>query len=856
MVLGLAEAARRQLGLAPKETPLLLGLGSYGRRELCPKSDVDLLLLLPEGATADAPAIRGFVDALLYGLWDVGFEVGPAVRTVEECLALAAADATVSSALFDRRVLEESARLDPAGRDALARLDQGLGQLLSGPGADLFVAAKLGEAEARRSKFGTTVFLLEPNVKESEGGLRDWHLARWIARARFGVMELPDLLRLGALEPTEANLVARAYDFLLAVRVELHHLAGRRQDVLGFPQQERVAERLGYLNPGLLDVDRRTHGVERLMRAYYFHARNLRVGAKLVIERAQAEGRRRPAAAYQLGRFRVWKDSLTTMELDQLRRDPVDLVRIFRVAQEEALPIDSYTKAQIREQAERIDRRWRRDPALVEEFLRLLEDPRADGAIFGELHDLGVLRRIIPEVSRITARWQRSQYHSYTVDAHSLFVLQTLKALRRGDFAAEEAELTRACEQVTRPAVLYLAGFLHDVGKGWPRGDHSRRGAQVAQVVGARLEAAGLLRWTPADTEDVAWLVAEHLTFSDVAQRRDLGDPSLHRSLADAARTTERLTMWWLLTYADMRSTSPKVWTSWKRALLHELYLRTRQVLEDGPQVERPFLQRRAQAEAELLALLRARGEDADGAEVRAFLLAMPDRYLLSVPARQMARHLGMWRRLGDGPEVHVRPLVREDVTRLTISGPDRPGLLAAVTGVLAGQQLQVLRAEIYSMAQAGPNERPGVLDVLWIKDEGGHAPTDPDRWRRVEAELRAAWVDGAGPKRAEPRRGLPERPRPPVKVEVHFSNQISPTHTVIDVYGPDRLGVLSDLTRTLAEAGLTIHLAKISTQGDRIADGFYVADAVTGAKLEEGPRRSALEQTLRGVLTPAPPSG
>lgn len=860
LVLAVAEAAavrvEETFGPSPVRAIGLYALGSYGRRELCPKSDVDLLFLLPPGAAADLPELAAFVDAVLYALWDLGLEIGHAVRTLEECEA-ALEDHSVLSGLFDLRLLPGGASGAAVRHQGQLELEALIAQRLRpGPEVEAFVAAKLEEAQARQAKFGTTVFLLEPNVKESEGGLRDWHFARWIARARFGEAELPDLLRLGALSPTEAQSLTRAYGFLLQVRVELHRLTGRRQDVLGFQHQEQVAARLGYLRAGSTDHDQKTHGIERFMRGYYFHARNLRHLSGLVVARAQAEGRQRRGEAYLLGRFRVSKDHLTVQTLDQFRRDPVDLLRIFRIAQEEALPIDSYTKNQLSEQAGLIDRRWRREPAMVEELFRLLEDPKADGALLEELHDLGIWRRLFPEVSRITARWQHSLYHVYTVDAHSLFVVRCLKRLVRGDEAALEPELTKVAGELTRPRVLYLAGFFHDIGKGWPRGDHSRRGAMVAKEVGRRLEAPGLLRWSAEETADLAWLVEEHLTLSDTAQRRDLSDPALIQALAQKIGSGERLTMLLLLTYADMKSTSPKVWTTWKRALLLQLHERVKAALEEGPVAAPGHKEaRRQQAITELAHALGERGEVVDREAGAQFVAAVPDRYLLSVRPRHMARHFGLWRRsIADGrPSLHLRHLVREDASRLTLSCPDRPGLLAVLAGVLAAHRLQILSAEIYSMEwMEGDQLRRGALDVLWIKDEAGHAALHNESWTKVEADLVAALagqleVQALVEKRSRP--GLPDRPRPWVKSEVVISNRASQSDTVIDVYCRDRIGVLYTIARVLAAAGLSINLAKISTQGDRVADAFYVTDVHTGAKIEDPAQLLAVERELLDAL-------
>jgi [protein-PII] uridylyltransferase len=895
-----AVAAQRGPAAAARAAAVeIVALGGYGRQELCPYSDVDLLFLVPDVAGEDLAPVHGWVEGVLYGLWDLGFEVGQAVRTVEETVAAARQDASVLTSLLDARVVSRA----PAGAEAppapafealMRRLEA---DLLSGPQVGELIQAKLQEAKARRARFGDSVFLLEPNVKESEGGLRELHTALWVAQARWRAHGVRELVRLGVLSSREGGVLERAYGFLLRVRTELHFLARRRQDHLRFEYQEQIAPILGYVDPTETDADKRTHGVERFMRAYYFHARQLAHHAGLLVERATSHRRRKAVQAMAApGGFKEWDGKLTVTDRAQFLKDPAALVRIFRVSQEEHLEIYSYTKDLISEHAHLITRVQRRDPAVVRDLLTLLEDPKADGAVFTTMHDLGVLGRLIPELARVTARWQHSLYHVYTVDAHSLVVLKNLKRLRNGTFAEEQREMTHVSAELPRPAVLYLAGLMHDVGKGWPRGDHSVRGELVSRTVGRRLEEAGVPGWGPAETEDMAWLVRHHLAMSDISQRRDLSDRDLLASFAAEVRTEERLDMLYLLTFADMRGTSPKVWTDWKAGLLAELWRATRAALghqEAGQaQADLHFDTRRQQAERELLAEAARRAElRLAPEELRAFCQVVPARYMRSFNARRMVRHVQMWRDVTQrgGLAVHVRHLRRDRTTKLTISCPDRPGLLALLAGTLAAHRLQILSAQVFSvdplpagafsapvepsvtddldpdaseppadydhLAQApeAPRMEKIALDVLFVTDEQGQLADDPGRWAEVRADLLSV-ISGAEDVEALQRRRqggsrLAPRHRPAVKTEVSVAREDSNRETVIDVFCEDRIGVLYTIAKTFMAEGLSISLAKISTQGHRVADGFYVFDAKTGKKVDSQARLDALVARLTAAL-------
>lgn len=849
VVVGLVQEALAAQDQLSAEPLTILAMGGYGRSELCPRSDIDLLFLLPSELSSSLQAkMEALIYAVLYGLWDLGLEVGQAVRTVEQTIEFAQEEQSILTSLLDARAIFPL----PSQRfEALSgRIER---QLLSGQGASTLIQQKLEEAARRRERFGGSIFLLEPNVKEGDGGLRELHTAMWISRARWRSRSLRSLLRLGVISPRETRTIERALGFLLRVRTELHLAANRRQDSLRFEFQEAIAKSLGYLAE-TEDPARRKIGVERFMRLYYFHAQQLKLVSGQIIERATFAPRRSVPSRAAPGGFKLWMGMLTVHDRAQFARDPSALVRIFEVAQKEGLQIYSYTKELIVHARGHLDRAARRSPEVVASFLRMLEYNRADGSILQILHDLGVLRRLIPEFARVTARWQHSLYHVYTVDVHSIIVTQLLKRLHRGDFGDEHRNLSRIMADLPRPSVVFMAGLLHDVGKGWPKGDHSTRGAKIAATVGARFEAAGLSSWTAEDTTDLIWLVLEHLKMSDISQRRDVSDHDLLRAFAAGVRTVERLQMLYVLTFADMKGTSPKVWSDWKASLLRELYLNTRQLLmestigaADGQHL---LSKRRASALSTVLEAARRAGRtEISEAVVEAFVQSVSMRYLLSFTPKVMLRHLLLWREAQSSKRLHtlVQHHRKEKLSEFTVICGDRPGLLSLLAGVISANHLEIQSALIFSMNELA-------LDVLLVRDLSGALCDDPERWARVREDLRAVVEEGhdleALIQARAPGSGLDARLQPPVPTKVVINNTHSRGETVIDVFCLDHPGALYTISKALADAGLTISLAKISTQGGRVADGFYVTDAQTEEKVQSAERFTAIRTGLRTAIS------
>jgi len=837
----------------------LVALGGYGRRELAPFSDLDLLVL--HGSGEPGPFVRAAAERLLYSLWDLKIEVGYAVRDLETCDALASGDHTARTALLDLRWLS-------GDRPLYAKLEREELHGLSQAKVEKFLADKIDEMRARRERFGDSLYLLEPNLKESEGGLRDLQSALWLARVRFKVAGLTELLARALLPERDIREMRRARDFLWRVRNEMHYLSRRKWDQLTFDVQPQVAAAMAYRD------GETTSGVEQFMRHYYLAAKTVLVACDAIVDRClepqSAMGWRivpppaanigaerevplmggqpaRRADRYLPGKeLKVFRGRLTVVENDVLRRSPAALVRLFAAADREQLDLYPFARDLATQAAEDMPAEAADDPELNQELAACFTRPGTRGRFLTSMHELGVLPKVIPEFARITARRQIDVYHVYTVDVHSLFAVRRLFALRCGDVT--EPVLGERMKAMSRPLALYLGTLFHDVGKGSGK-DHSMVGAQIAA------EACVRIGVDPADAADIEWLVLKHLRMSIIAQRRDLSDPELIHAFADEVGTLDRLEKLYLLTYADMATVGPKTWNDWKARLLRELYEKTREVLLGGERRPDPGTAESIGRELVLEALqARARGVRVD--DLDRFVAAMPARYFLTVPPGLAPRDLRLLALGRDRPlAACLRRAPGGGHSDLAIAARDRPGLLGTIAGVLAAHRIDIVHAEVFSTP-----EDPALgwlagraLDLFEVRgpEEGPVAAT---RWRAARAEL-AQILGGEGDLEALLRRrlrpsGLPVKPLPQVPTKIVIDNDSSRTHSVVDVFTADRVGLLHTLARTFYEIGLSVDLARITTEGHRAADAFYVR-AGDGARLEGERARSVVAALTEALARP-----
>lgn len=810
--------------LAPQSPLTLVALGGYGRRELAPRSDLDLMLIRPAGRKSEPPAQR-LAEQLLYLLWDLKLEVGWSLRTPEQCADAADEDHTARTALLDCRFL--------AGDTGLYdELDHAVLGELTRARRDRFIAEKISEVRARREKFGDTVYLLEPNVKQGEGGLRDLQAALWMALARFGTRGLTELQAKKVLPAVEVSALRAARDFLWRVRNQLHFSTGRKEDRLTFDQQQAVAAFLGY-REGPMGLP-----VEQFMRDYYLCARQLEQAAEALVERCEERPSRRP---HKLGEFRLVGDKLALADEAQLARDPLAMVRLFALSEAAHKPLHSTARDAIKHELSRLsDAKLREAGSKL--IAELLASPGSHGELLLAMHELGVLGALWPEFGRVTAMRQHDLYHVYTVDVHSLFAVRRLYALRAGELLESQPELTGMMQELARPLPLYLGMVFHDAGKGLG-GNHSERGVELVRAVAERM---GLPQ---EDREDAEFLVRQHLLMSHTAQRRDLSDAGLVRAFAHQVGTPRRLQLLYLLTWADISSVGPTTWTDWKGRLLRELYDKAWAVLA-GEGGAGTALARYLELRDGIAARLAQGGLFSAHEEVERFLRSMPNRYLATAGPQRALRDLKLLRRTARKP-LGVLLLQHRDQssTTLSLTAPDRPGLLAIFAGVLAAHGLDILSADVFSCIP-GPDQPSRALDVFEVRGPAGE-PLRRDRFAEVKRDLLRvlggqARVEEVLARRAQSR--LAGRALPHVPPRVAVDNQTSAEFSIVDVVAEDRVGLLYAVTAALHRAGVDVHAARIATEAHKAIDAFYVRRA--GRKITAPAEVAALEAALREALS------
>ena len=803
----------------------LVAVGGYGRGELCPYSDLDVWLLVPRGKSGDARA-QAIAEAILYPLWDLRMEVGHAVRSVEESIELAREDLTACTALLDARFLDGSAAIWEHFTKQVPRLfDRDVNAL---------VKRLSKEKDERHARFGDTVYLLEPNVKNGQGAYRDLLVGLWTAKARFRVRDFPDLVTAGQASPRQVQALVDARRFYLEIRTAAHFARKRKEDRLTFEVQEAIA-------PRLFPHPRPSHhegvesavepSVEALMQQYFVHAKAVTRETDRLLSRCVVEPQKKPTVRPVDASFTLFNGQLSLHDPEVFRRRPSEMLRIFSVALDVGAEIYGHTKDLIAERVAALlpEGGLTRDPAAGREFMRILCDDRdaRNPSLLEQMHDLGLLASVMPEFAPCTGRVQHDLYHVFTVDQHQMYAVGRLKALARGALAEELPTPTQALREVKRKEPLYLGTLLHDVGKPLGKG-HSETGAKLAIAIATRF---GL---SAEDVSQTEFLVKKHLLLSHLSQRRDLNDVAMLANLAQELNDEETLRELYLLTVADMSMVAPGNMTEWKEQLLRELYVRTMAFYRRGGEVSGPH----DVVQMELVAKRKKRVAELIGepeAALSDWFASLPDRYVAQTQPRAMVRDLQLSRRRKGGPvavEVVHRP--RKAASDVTVCADDAPGLLSKIAGVLLAHRIDVYGAQINTRVVDGTVIE--ALDTFTTRDRYGRPITDPARWKRVEDDLARVLGGSATVEQViEERRDkstLPERVVPKVRTEIKVDNDVSNDFSVIDVYTQDRLGVLYTITRTLADLALDIHLSKVATEAHRVADVFYVRER-DGRKLD-----------------------
>ncbi len=811
--------ALSRYGYPELEGVSIVALGGYGREELSPYSDIDLLFLHKKGSKDLAEEV---VERLLYLLWDTKMDVGNCTRSLEECreLSMDKNDVTILSSLLDSRFICG----DRALYDELE--NEIYGEVLPKISHD-FIRRKIDERDVRGERYGKTLYILEPNVKEGRGGLREFQTAMWVAQASYKAKSFEEVLQRGFISEREYGVMRKCLNFLLLVRAQLHYQAKRREDNLSFELQLQVAKSFGYRDGNL-------RAVEKFMRIYYLRAAVVVQHSRRLTEkctRAYARRRLTKKAVHLDHGFTIRGKYLSVTSRNVFSEDFCNFLRAFEYADRHSVEFTEYLELLMGEQATRIDEKVRNDPEFNRMFLRLLRFGKDVSKMLLKMNEMRLLGRLIPEFGKIVCMVQFDSYHVYTVDIHSIFMVREIERLINYEYEKKFPFLTKVTETLVKRHVLFLACLFHDMGKG-QGGSHAQKGAAMIPKIAERM---GL---SASDAEQLEFLVRHHLAMVHFSQRRDLDDPVVLKRLAKSIPDEETLSLLYLLTFADIRSVGPDVWKDWTGMLLQELYVKTLRQMSAGTYRRKTDEEWMQKMTSDIVA-------DADGEiperEVRKILKKMPVSYFSQFSRQNILRHV----RLLDSIEgkFATEVICYEEYDEFTVCAPDKKGIFSVFCGILSANGLNILGARIVTTLDKK------AFDVFYVErtdylteEEYGEV------WKKVDKNLRKVLdgdteVDDLVERRkrnySSYGRKVPEYPP-----EIVFDNESSDKATVIEVYAHDREGLLYSITKTIAEMDLSIDYAKVSTRADQVADTFYVRDS-RGRKISGDKKLKKIENSL-----------
>ncbi|MFM1814965.1 MAG: hypothetical protein RLZ98_1660 [Pseudomonadota bacterium] len=816
------------------ERMTIVATGGYGRGLLAPGSDIDLLFLLPYKQT---PWGESVAEYMLYVLWDLGLKVGHATRTVDQCIKFGQADHTVRTALLDMRLVKGDSELFG---DLSSRFEK---QVVKGTAKE-FIAVKMAERDERHRRSGASRYRVEPNIKDGKGGLRDLHTLHWLAKYAHD-QDLSDRAAgLTLFAPEELATFRRCEDFLWTVRCHLHFVTGRPEERLSFDVQRSMAERLRYRARGALLP------VERFMKHYFLVAKevgDLTAALCSALEMQQLKSaprineylnpltwsaRRR---IRQKTDFKIENERLNVAMPTVFANDPVNLLRIFAVAEETGTFLHPNALRLVRHSLWMIDDKLRSNKDANEIFLNLLMSPSGPETVLRHMNEAGVLGRFVPDFGKVISMMQFNMYHHYTVDEHLLRTVGELRVIEEGKLADTLPLATEIVGTIKNRRALYLAAFLHDIAKGRPE-DHSIAGARIARELGPRL---GL---SSSETELAAWLVQEHLTMSNVSQSRDLADPKTIGDFADVVQSLSRLKLLLLLTVADIRAVGPGTWNGWKGQLLRELYWETEPRVSGG----HTALERRERikaAQAEFRSAMAEWTED----KVQSFIARQYDHYWLKTDAARQADHarlLDETDKTTDKLGIRFKSDRFTSIAELSVVAPNHPRLLALFAGACAAAGAEIIGAQVSTT-------RDGLaLDTFLLKRAFELDDDENRRLNRISKMISKVlkgetWLDDL----MRERRPVENRIQAfDVEPELAIDNALSDNFTVIEASARDRIGLLYDLTSAISDLNLDITSAHITTYGEKAVDVFYVTD-LTGKKVVDTTRQEQIRERLDAVL-------
>ncbi len=791
----------------------LIAVGGYGRAELAPHSDVDLLLLY---SSSQKDALPPLIEKILYPLWDLGLDVSCSSRSIHECVKMAQSDLQVKTSLVDARYLDGE-------YEFFRKLYSLFTKKVLHRKVQTFAEGLAKDLDVRSQKYQDPNYALEPNIKEGEGGLRDFQIGRWIIRAKYKTDRWDSILF-----PDHSRMLEKSLQFLFAVRNHLHLLAGRRQDDLTFEMQEKIAPDLGF--------SRGTDGIEEMMRQYHLSTQRISNFVRDILERALYEPSplKRTFSFLQRRKiddnFGMAYGELHLLDPVAFKRDPAQLMTFFAHCQTRHVKMDFRMEEAVIEALPFVDDRFRNSEKVNQTFLSILRNGQKVDDLLRKMHELGLLSRYIPEFSEVEGKVHYDLYHVHPVDIHSILAVGELRRLREGLYQRDYPLLTELIREIDKPEILFLAALLHDIGKGM-EGDHSSVGAEIDRRIGVRM---GL---SSEDRDLMGFLVSHHLLMVETGLRRDLHDEQVILRFANEIKNINQLKMLYLLTFADIKAVGPEAWTSWKDTLLIELFLKTSHFFEkDG--MTGPFLKGEEMAQK-----LR---DSLSPEMVFDYVEHLPDRYLSCYSLEEITHHIEMARSVEEKLLLAEWRVEKEIHARVTICTRDRYGLFSKITGSMLLNRLNILEAQVHTW------ENGIALDTFWVEDDTKDIERRLEQFKQDLEEILSGKVSLKNlPSKRKESNGIKQKVIPRVHGEVRINNQDSGFYTIVEVFGEDRLGILYELTQALTDHGCDIHFARISTLGNRIVDVFYVQDEF-GEKIQEKNQTDRLRKTVLNLLTAA----
>jgi len=827
LIRNLYTCASAEFPTSGKVCSAVIALGGYGRGELNPLSDIDVMFYCSDKNKDLAEKIA---ERVLYLLWDLNLDVGYSVRTASDCLSLAMQDITIRTALLDTRFL--------AGDEVLFHeFEHQVQQPVLNRNSQGFLKSKYEEHKTRLVKYGSSVFMLEPNIKEGEGGLRDLHTAIWMARVKFKASGLRDLLIKGVVSEHEMQKIEAAYDYLWRIRNELHFQLKRKTDQIQYDNQVQIAAFLGYKD------NKTALAVEQFMQDYYAQATHTEHLASSLIHNTYKDKDTSKGLFGYLGRrslgpdFFSYRGELKTSRKSLFASNPEAMMQAFLLAKQHHLALSTEIKGQIRDNLTLVNDAFRRNREISEMFLEIMRGPTGVAQSLRDMHHLAFLNKYIPEFKRIYCKVQHDAYHVYTVDIHSIFAVEEIEKLCSGVYQEAKPLLTSVAADIGKPELVALAVLFHDIGKGEGK-DHSNKGADMIPTIARRLNLSR------EDSLRLEFLVRHHLDMAHISQRRDLHDSRLIQDFANTMGTVETLKMLFLLTFADLRAVGPDVWSEWKGHLLQELYEKTYENLERGNFMSELRSERVRNRKRKVLEALK---DEFGEKRVKERLRSMSVRYLSSHRSWEIIEHVTLELARGDDTvAIKVSHDADAEYTSVTISTLDVPGLFSMITGVMAANAINILGAQIYTRSNGF------ALDILHVNKLVGGIIDNQTKWEKVQTDLTSV-LEGRVKvatlvKKRQKSSSLPGHKKPRFPNRVVFDSDVSREHTVIDIFAHDQVGLLYNITRTLAALGLYIYVAKISTKVDQVADTFYVKD-IFGQKLSDEAKLEEVRQALLACM-------